>query len=245
MKGICYWCGKPAVSMEHVPPKCIFPEEKDIRGIYEGTFRKNLIKVPSCDAHNLEKSSLDEYLMATLTARVGNNGLAYIQTKTKINRTLLRNKKLLKVKGNGILEIGDRKFPVSMVEIDNYRLAYAFEAIARGLYFYENKKIFNGKIIVISEIFNNEEYQEAMRFTNRAINLIEKEAVRWGTKISGDNPKVFTYQFSPVDGFNCQTLKLCFFERTKVYVVLNGMFEENRLKYKKKFQFIQKLIFDL
>lgn len=45
MKGICYWCGKPAVSMEHVPPKCIFPEEKDIRGIYEGIFRKNLIKV--------------------------------------------------------------------------------------------------------------------------------------------------------------------------------------------------------
>jgi hypothetical protein len=27
----CYWCGKPATSKEHVPPKCLFPIDKDIR----------------------------------------------------------------------------------------------------------------------------------------------------------------------------------------------------------------------
>lgn len=244
MQGICYWCGKTAVSMEHVPPKCIFPEDKDIKDFYNDSYRKNLIKVPSCDTHNIEKSSLDEYLMATLTAKVGNNGLAYIQTKTKINRTLLRNKKLLKGRNNGLLKIGDKKFPISMVEIDNMKLVYAFEAIARGLYFHENNETYKGAIRVVSEIFNNEDYKEAMNFTNKAINLIENEAINWKTKTLGGNLKVFTYQFSPVDGFNCQTLKLCFFESIKVYVILNGMSEENRLKYQDILEFIEKIIFD-
>ncbi|MGY3186785.1 hypothetical protein [Lysinibacillus sp. TE18511] len=233
MQGICYWCGKPAVSMEHVPPKCMFPEEKDIKDFYKGNYRKNLIKVPSCDLHNIEKSSLDEYLMATLTSKVGNNSLAFIQTKTKINRTLSRNKQLLSVKHSEVIEVGNYKFPVSMIETDNHKLTYAFEAIARGLYFYRNNETYKGEIKVISEIFNNEDYQEAMNFTNKAINIIENEAVNWGTKVLGENQKVFTYQFSPVDGFNCQTLKLCFFEGIKVYVILNGMSERDRLKYKK------------
>ncbi|MFJ7746697.1 hypothetical protein [Peribacillus sp. NPDC097295] len=240
MQGICYWCGKTAVSMEHVPPKCIFPEDKDIKDFYKDSYRKNLIKVPSCDLHNIEKSSLDEYLMATLTSKVGNNWLAFIQTKTKLNRTLSRNKNLLNVKHSKMIDLGNNMFPVSIIEIDNKKLAYAFEAIARGLYFYENNKPYKGEIRVVSEIFNNEDYKEAMDFTNKTINLIEKEAVDWGTKVLGENPKIFTYQFSPVDGFNCQTLKLCFFEGIKVYVILNGMSEENRLKYQKSFEFIRK-----
>lgn len=244
MQGICYWCGEPAVSMEHVPARCIFPEEKDVKNFYEGSYRKNLIKVPSCDLHNLEKSSTDEYLMATLTSKVGNNSLAFIQTKTKINRTLSRNKKLLKVKHSDVIEVENYKFPVSMIEIDNQQLTYAFEGVARGLYFYENNQIYRGKIKVISEIFNNEDYQEAMNFTNKGIKIIENEADNWGTKVLGENPKVFTYQFSQIDGFNCKTLKLCFFEGIKVYVILNGMSEENRLKYQKSFEFIQKMLFD-
>lgn len=244
MKGICYWCGKTAVSMEHVPPKCIFPEDKDIKGFYNNSYRKNLIKVPSCDTHNIEKSSLDEYLMTTLTAKVGNNGLAYIQTKTKINRTLLRNKKLLKVKSSGILKVGADEFPISIVEVNNKKLAYAFEAIARGLYFHENTESYKGEITVVSEIFNNEDYRESTNFTNKAITLLENESVNWGTTILGENPKVFTYQFSPVDGFNCQTLKLSFFEGIKVYVILNGMNEENTLKYQESFKFIQNIVFD-
>jgi len=41
---LCYMCGAPAVSKEHVPPKCIFPEQKDIAG---QNFRDGLITVPS------------------------------------------------------------------------------------------------------------------------------------------------------------------------------------------------------
>ena len=68
----CYWCGRDATSREHVPPKCLFPEDKDIKSIYKGTFRRSLITVPSCDEHNLAKSHDDEYLMVCLGGRVGN-----------------------------------------------------------------------------------------------------------------------------------------------------------------------------
>ncbi len=47
---ICYWCGKLATSVEHFPPKGIFPSEH----------RKNLLTVPSCDEHNSANSKTDE-----------------------------------------------------------------------------------------------------------------------------------------------------------------------------------------
>ena len=53
----CYYCGEPAMSEEHVPPKCLFPEQKDTGKDY----RKNLITVPSCDKHNAGKSCDDEF----------------------------------------------------------------------------------------------------------------------------------------------------------------------------------------
>lgn len=42
-KKTCYMCDNEVISMEHVPPACLFPEIKDTKGI---NFRKNLIKVP-------------------------------------------------------------------------------------------------------------------------------------------------------------------------------------------------------
>ena len=65
----CYMCEQANTTPEHVPPKCIFPEVKDL-GI---DYRKSLITVPSCDAHNLRKSKDDEYLMFVLTCSITNN----------------------------------------------------------------------------------------------------------------------------------------------------------------------------
>ena len=41
----CYMCERAPSSTEHVPPKCLFPEKKDIGS---DLFRKNLITVLSC-----------------------------------------------------------------------------------------------------------------------------------------------------------------------------------------------------
>jgi hypothetical protein len=58
-------CESPATSREHVPPRCLFPDDP--------TFRKDLIKVPSCDVHNLRKSKDDELLRHILASAPGNN----------------------------------------------------------------------------------------------------------------------------------------------------------------------------
>lgn len=47
---MCYYCGKKAVSSEHVPPRCFFPKDK----------RENLIQVPACEEHNESTSKDDE-----------------------------------------------------------------------------------------------------------------------------------------------------------------------------------------
>lgn len=53
-------CDRLACSREHVPPRNLFPKEKDIR---RENYRKNLITVPSCELHNAAKSHDDEFLM--------------------------------------------------------------------------------------------------------------------------------------------------------------------------------------
>lgn len=40
MTDLCYMCDKPGASREHVPPRCIFPEQKDTNG---KDYRKGLI----------------------------------------------------------------------------------------------------------------------------------------------------------------------------------------------------------
>lgn len=240
---VCYWCGKLATSREHVPPKCLFPEGKDVKQIYGQSFRNNLITVPSCDKHNTEKSNEDQYLMVCLSGRVGNNAVAYIHNATKVKRARCRNPNMIKIDKEDIFKINEKEFPVQWVTVDNNKLMHSFEAIARALYFYELNDNFFGDCKIVSRIFIHPEYKNWSDFNMRAVQMIEKEHPHWGTEIKGDNPDIFTYQFSPVDGFKCQTLALNFYKATKVYVILSSMTEEEIEKVKPKFSFITKVIF--
>lgn len=136
---ICFWCVKSVTSMEHVLPKSIFPEEKDVKNIFSKSFRTNLITVHSCEEHNLNKSNLDEYLMVHLSSKVGNNNVAYIHTLTKVNRSITRNPKLFDIDKEDIIEINDKKYPVLWINIDTKKLLYSFEAVARALFFMNMK----------------------------------------------------------------------------------------------------------
>lgn len=51
--GICYYCGAPATTREHAPPKMLF------RG-----FECDSITVPSCEEHNNSKSGNDQAIIA-------------------------------------------------------------------------------------------------------------------------------------------------------------------------------------
>ena len=82
----CYMCQAPATGREHVPPRCFFPETKDLpQGV---DLRKNLISVPSCDRHNTKKSKDDEYLAYVVVMHHENNGVAGNHIRTKVLRAL-------------------------------------------------------------------------------------------------------------------------------------------------------------
>ncbi|MGD9676082.1 MAG: hypothetical protein AB7V19_05300 [Candidatus Bipolaricaulia bacterium] len=150
----CYYCGAPATSVEHVPPKCLFPEQKDIAG---DQFRRNLITVPSCDAHNLGKSQDDEFLMASMSSVVGNNGLGFMHTHTKVRRAIYRTSgRLLDAVMHDPRDValhvrGGAMFPVLLGRADMPRLCRALEHVARGMYFHVFRERFIGKCMIMPD----------------------------------------------------------------------------------------------
>jgi len=73
MAETCYMCSGKATGKEHAPPRCVFPEKKDSSPGVD--YRRNLIRVPSCDAHNTAKSQDDEYLAFVLATHFANNAV--------------------------------------------------------------------------------------------------------------------------------------------------------------------------
>ena len=119
MTDYCYYCGKAASSREHVPPKCLFPEEKDLaNGV---NYRKNLITVPSCDEHNLHKSKDDEYLQLILVHGYFNNTAGRDHFNKKIVRALTRRPALLAALYGNQHPVTVNSQPTVAVDIDRER----------------------------------------------------------------------------------------------------------------------------
>lgn len=213
----CYFCGAPSTSMEHVPPKCLFPERKDVS---REDYRRNLITVPSCDEHNLRKSRDDEFLMASLATVVGNNGVAYLQTRTKVARSFQRNPYLVDevVKESRSLElppIDDVIFPVLVGKPNMARLCNALQTVARGLYWHAKSDRFNGRVVVIPSF---------VRFRPGSslsiVQLLCKQTMHYERKewpSHGDNPEIFSYQFGPVDQYGLTPMVMTFYSHAEVF----------------------------
>jgi len=214
----CYYCGCPATTKEHVPPKCLFPEQRDAFG---ADYRMNLITIPSCDKHNLEKSKDDEFLMSCLTPVVGNSGLGYIQTQTKLARALQRNDgRLLNAtlhdRRNAKLVTPDgAEFPILVGRPDMPRLCSALEHVARGLYFHRTGKRFIGKCVILPAFvyFAGDPNLELIKQLSRG--MVNQEKPDWLT--CGDNPAVFQYQMGPPDQFGLIPMLMTFFRGSEVF----------------------------
>lgn len=239
----CYWCGAPATSREHVPPKCLFPERKDFKDLIQKDLRKNLITVPSCDAHNLRKSNDDEYLMICVASRTGNNVEAYLHAHTKVRRARERNPSIIDVESETIIETPNAQFPVQWVNVDTLRLSHSFEAIARALYFHEFGVQFEGQCQIVTRLFFHPDAVQSTQFNIRACEMIELEKPSWKTETKGENPEIFTYQFSPEDPMKVRTLCLTFYEKTRVYVILSRMTDEELAFQRKKHKAIVDIAF--
>lgn len=215
----CYMCDKIAITREHVPPLCLFPEAKDVKGL---NFRQNLITVPSCDEHNSKKSNEDEFLMVSIAGVVGNNLLGYLHTQSKVSRALRRkssdfiNKVVLKNAKSIDFETKDgTKYPVLLGNPDLSRLKKCFEYIAYGLYYHEFNHSFKGNMKVIPGFvkYDDKDINMLVELMRRKI---EVDEITIGKK--GDNPYVFQYEFCKPDKFGLFALRIVFYGAADVYI---------------------------
>lgn len=206
----CYWCGAPANSREHVPPRCFFPNEITKNRILKKQKWSYLITVPSCTEHNNQKSNWDEYLLAHIAPFALGNLYSQALFQGKILRAWNRKKDLLK----------PTRFDGTNIYFDcnDHIICFEIEGIARALYLVENKIIFVGKLC----IFNGQYSIESDFYWRNAeaAKSITNETHIWNTEVKGLYPEIFTYQFSPTDQKGCTSLILTFYESVRVFVVL-------------------------
>lgn len=93
----CYYCGIPAVSEDHLPPSCIFPDPKPT----------DRISVPSCRQHNSAQSKEDEYFRWFIATVSGESPIAEALIKDKVVRQFRKKPKLLRtiLKHRGYVDV--------------------------------------------------------------------------------------------------------------------------------------------
>jgi hypothetical protein len=216
-------CEEKKTSMEHAPPKCIFPEKKDLPKGFN--FRKNLISVPSCDEHNSRKSKDDEYLMFVLATSLGGNEHKFEHFKNKVMRAVQRRPHVFQSFMQNqqpvllVDEQGKRQTSVSY-KIDEDRIDNMFKHIAHGLFFHHTGQKWAGNYWVFCPDFMVLEGDDPAR-ANQVIQKIGDEMNNQFTNEgkNGHNPDVFTYSLVS-DKQNRHALSMSVYRDFKAYVLV-------------------------
>ncbi|VTP17192.1 hypothetical protein PUATCC27989T_05188 [Phytobacter ursingii] len=206
---ICYFCGQGVVSGEHIPPKNLFPETPQ--------YRYELIKLPSCDKHNKEKSTLDERMLVFL---MGVNKTVcterdFNKIKLKTIRAIMRNKHLFNnlTDNARIIKNKNNKNTLFLPNINDVQVKINYndhrfyqECILRGLYFHTYKKTWPGEIFILPRSLvilegdsksNVNDFEIALGiedFENHVIyeqSLVSKNKVFQYKELSIDDIKIF------------------------------------------------------
>lgn len=166
----CYACNKRKVSLEHVPPQCFFP-----KGVYLKSgqdLRKNLITVPSCDEHNIEKSKDDLYLLYTILVFYKNNTVAQNYFSKKVLSALKKAPHLVSLFGPMQPVVVNGELTASYT-INKERLDRALESVARALYFhhYQEKWTFPIDVFCPDSLVLNPEQMQSINAESQALGL--------------------------------------------------------------------------
>lgn len=194
----CYCCDAEATSQEHAPPKCIFPVLKDSGG---RDYRKNLIKVPSCDIHNTAKSKDDEYLLSVLALNIVNNQQGNDQATTKVLRAVKRSGGLAKALLKDVTPLIVQDLETKQTEetvgirVDEERIKSALKQIALAIYYHHYDEKFDGLITCYYEslmtldgdnpVKTNQHWENFRELSNELFADLPEH---------GENPDIFSYQ---------------------------------------------------
>jgi hypothetical protein len=216
MNGSCYACEQPAVTEEHVPPLCLFPAQKDLpRGV---SYRRNLIKVPSCVDHNLRKTKDDEYLMMILVAHYLNNDIATQQFKTKVLRAWLRRPHLAAMALQELRPaiIDGRETASFTVDLDRFNRS--MDLIAKGLFFHSTKIVWSRSFQIWGTTLLPPSGSSVQLLLNVSQQLSSAAAHIFKNRpMLGDNQSVFRYQVhAPALGQTSTCVKMIFYDGIEV-----------------------------
>ena len=202
-------CEDLATSSEHIPPKCIFPELKDLPGV---DYRKNLITVPSCDAHNSRKSKEDEYLLLILVAHFDNNRVAEDQFRTKILRALKHSPTLLRIYKQKTRDVMLNGEPSMAFQFSRGRVDRELSQMIRGLYFKETGNKWFSRITIHSPAMFVFEGSKA-QFVNKTTRSMASAAASFfeDQPKKGNSPDVFWYQLYAEPQNRRLLARMCFY----------------------------------
>jgi hypothetical protein len=220
----CYMCTAVATSDEHVPPRGLFPKQKDLPPGVD--LRKQLLTVPSCDLHNSEKSMEDAYLRNILVMNIPNNTTAHNHFLRAVMRSYQERPALLHTIANTQVAVeaedsttGQRQQTLA-VRVDENRLNNVFGMMARALYFHhfqmqwtEDVKIYPSFILAVTE--PNAAELNAPREQMAAY----MEQLMAGKPSHGENPQVFSYQLAENVAPLRAVMRLRFYEGSYVNVL--------------------------
>ena len=216
-------CEQVATSVEHVPPKCLFPEKKDLS---EGeNHRKQLITVPSCPEHNSSKSQDDQYLLYCLVLSLPSNTAAEHHFLTKVTRTIKRKPSLInKLTGNsksvliGNMVTGEIGQSITL-EIDPERLNSCFEHIAMGIFYHYFGYRWEGKLnihlnFMLSMNPEDKKYNEQLREMD-----LKSEQLFTSVDSIGENKEIFHYKV--IDKGESKAIRMYFYGENRLVALFN------------------------
>jgi len=142
---ICYWCGEPATSKDHVPPKNLFPPEK----------RVNLHTVPACEKHNEVFSPIDDRFKFYLQAIASENEDAFELFKTKTVRGLSKTEAeaFTASLANDVHWVDIRGQKRLLFRVNPNKQNLFFEKLIRGTYFVAYQSAAPGFVVAASPQF--------------------------------------------------------------------------------------------
>ena len=225
MPPTCYCCDRQATSAEHVPPKCLFPAAKDSPDGVD--LRRNLITVPSCDLHNLEKSGDDEYVLYVLSMAAPSGAGGHRHFASKVSRAIERRPALArsflaKSKEFDVVQEGGASGEVAMaVQEDGARLQRSLELIALGLYRHHTGERWRGRLKVVPEFMHFIEEDKAEEW-NRIYQDTSRDADQLFLKapLHGENASIFRYQIVIPEPNQPCGIRMHFYDDTRVTALL-------------------------
>ena len=149
-KILCAFCGEPAKSKDHVPPKGVFPDPKPT----------DLITVPACKKCNSETKLDDEYfrwLVATGSAKsetavklIKQRVLPRFKRRSALLRNIMKGSVEVAVYSEGGIYLGRKP----AFRFDRSRIQVVIDKTVRGLYYHELGVVLSTEVVIKDFLLN-------------------------------------------------------------------------------------------